>query len=205
MSNFSETNLRFALGAGGSATTRQTTRSASGDDILRRCICLIGLMGSGKTTVGLLLAERIGFRFVDADVELEARAGCSVADMFGRHGERMFRTLESVVLDDVTSRPPVVFSTGGGAVLSAGNRAMLRRRATVVHLGADARALWQRIRTGTERPLLRTADPLQTLRELEQQRGALYRACADVSVDTTGMTIAAVVDTIHAQLARRTA
>jgi len=161
-----------------------------------QCICLIGLMGTGKTTIGRLLSIRNGFQFIDADDEVVARAGYSVAEMFARNGVAAFRALETTVLEDVTLRLPVVFSTGGGVVVSAANRELLKSRATVVHLTADVEELWQRIQHDTKRPLLNTGDPLKTLSDLQHERLALYRECADFSVETGGKSLEAIVDTI---------
>lgn len=165
-------------------------------------VCLIGMMGTGKSTIGRLLAERHAIDFIDTDLALEAQCGCTVADLFARDGEAHFRLLETQMLAQLLGRSRAIVSTGGGAVVSAVNRSLLAARATTVWLKADAGTLWQRVRhvqSDRARPLLSTADPLATLRELMHRRDALYRECADLSVDTSEMTPQQVVDAIDAQ------
>ncbi|HHL4077801.1 shikimate kinase [Burkholderia sp. A2] len=158
-----------------------------------RRFCLVGLMGTGKTTVGRHLAERLSIDFVDADALLEARLGYPIRECFARDGEQVFRARESEVIEEIAGRPDVVLSTGGGAVLCARTRSTLKRRFTVVHLTATVDEIHARTRHDQSRPLLQTDDPVATLQSLIQQRHPLYEACADLTVDTTHRSVAAIV------------
>jgi len=147
-------------------------------------IFLVGLMGAGKTTVGKLLAKHLGKTFVDADHEIEARTGVKIPVIFEIEGEAGFRKREEAVIADLTSRPNIVLGTGGGAVLSAHNRELLRAHGTVVYLRGTPEQLYERTRRDKNRPLLQGGDPLAKLRELFVQRDPLYREVADLVVDT---------------------
>jgi shikimate kinase len=110
-----------------------------------RALFLVGMMGAGKTTVGRRLARRLGWAFVDADRELEARLGVPIATIFELEGEAGFRRRESALIDELTARGPMVLATGGGAVLDPANRAALHGRGRVVYLRASVGDLWQRL------------------------------------------------------------
>ncbi len=147
-------------------------------------IFLVGLMGAGKTTVGRALAQRTRLRFVDSDHEIEAREGCSIAELFARDGEAHFRDLEAQVIDELTQRDGIVLATGGGAVLRESSRRALRERGTVVYLRASPEELAHRTRHDRSRPLLQTGDPRARLRELYRQRDPLYRQVAHFIIET---------------------
>jgi shikimate kinase len=147
-------------------------------------IFLVGMMGAGKTTVGRLLARRMKLRFFDSDREIERRCGVSVPVIFEIEGEAGFRARERQVIEDLSRLSGIVLATGGGAVLAAANRRSLSAGGTVVYLNARPEDLYERIRQDRNRPLLATADPLARLRELHAERDALYRAVADLVVDT---------------------
>jgi shikimate kinase len=147
-----------------------------------RSIFLIGMMGSGKSTIGRLLANELEFEFVDADRELEQRAGISVASMFEVEGEEAFRQRESELLDELSCRPRIILATGGGAVLRPANRQLLRSRGFVIYLQANAEELARRTRGDTARPLLQVEDRLGRISELLEQRGPLYRETAHLTV-----------------------
>ncbi|WP_175955268.1 shikimate kinase [Burkholderia sp. BCC0405] len=164
---------------------------------------LVGMMGAGKSTLGLALAASLGWTFVDSDDEIERRTGRSVAVLFDRVGEGGFRLLEAQIVDELTQRPNVVLATGGGAVLNPRNRARLNERGCVIYLHADPDALWRRMRDDTRRPLLQVADPRQTLAALYRLRDPLYRECAHAFVDTTSKGVArATADVLTLLLAR---
>ena len=147
-------------------------------------IFLVGLMGAGKTTVGKLLAKQLGKAFIDSDHEIEVRTGVRIPVIFEIEGEAGFRKREEAVIADLVKRPDIVLGTGGGAVLSAYNRELLRTHGTVVYLRGTPEQLYERTRHDRGRPLLQTEDPLARLRELYAQRDPLYREIADLVVDT---------------------
>jgi 3-dehydroquinate synthase len=163
-------------------------------------ICLVGMMGAGKTTVGRRLARRLGWPFVDADRELEARLGVPIATIFELEGEAGFRRRESALIDELTQRGAVVLATGGGAVLDPSNRAALRERGRVVYLRASVGDLWHRLRRDKVRPLLRAPDPRARIEELVTARDPLYRETAELVVDTGRQPVDSVVDTILGRL-----
>jgi shikimate kinase len=166
-----------------------TPQTDAGTD---RRICIIGLMGTGKTTVGLHLAERLGIEFVDSDRLLEARLGCSIREYFARDGEVAFRSREAALIEEIADRREVVLSTGGGAVLAEHTRSILKRRFMVVHLTATIDEIHARTRHDRSRPLLQNGDPLATLRNLHERRRSFYEECANLTVATTGASALAI-------------
>ncbi len=165
-----------------------------------RMISLVGMMGAGKTTVGRRLARRLGWSFVDADREMEARLGVPVTTIFELEGEAGFRRRECELIDELTRRTATVLATGGGAVLDPANRAVLHERSQVIYLRASVGDLWHRLRRDTTRPLLRTADPRARIEALVTQREPLYRDTAHMTVDTGRQPVERVVDAIVARL-----
>jgi len=149
-----------------------------------RPIVLVGMMGSGKSTVGRRLASALGRPFVDADREIESRCGVAIATIFEVEGEAGFRRREAALIDELTRRSGLVLATGGGVVLLEETRGRLRERGLVVYLCASAAELWHRLRHDKVRPLLRTPDPRQRIAELVAQRDPLYRECAHLVVQT---------------------
>ena len=145
---------------------------------------LVGLMGAGKTTVGRLLARRLKLRFLDSDHEIERRCGVKVPVIFEIEGETGFRSRESQAIAELTSLEGIVLATGGGVVMSGENRRLLGASGTVVYLCARPEDLYERVRHDRNRPLLATPDPLVRLHELYAERDPLYRAIADLVVDT---------------------
>ena len=143
-------------------------------------IFLVGMMGSGKTTVGRILAKQLGKTFIDCDEEIQKRTGVSVTHIFDVEGEAGFRRRETAVIHELVQLDNIVLATGGGAVLGAENRTDLASNGLVVYLKGSAHDLWHRIRHDRNRPLLQTADPLARLKELYQQRDPLYREIADL-------------------------
>lgn len=160
-------------------------------------VSLVGLPGVGKSTIGRRLAKRLGVVFIDGDDRLEARADCSVAEYFDRHGEQAFRTLESDILATVVEATlPSVIATGGGVVLDPSNRERLRELTLCVYLHADPSFLVHRIARRTTRPLFRASDPAQKLNELYSLRDPLYRECSAVVVQVERTSAEATVAVI---------
>lgn len=163
-------------------------------------ISLIGLPGSGKSTVGHQLARRLQVPFFDSDRLIEQRLGCSIREFFELEGESRFRDIEASVIDELTQQSDGVISTGGGAVLRPENRAYLRQRTRVVYLNSSPDELFRRLRHDKNRPLLQVADPLGRLRDLHQQRHPLYLETAHCSVDTGRPSVGKLVSMILLQL-----
>ena len=157
-------------------------------------------MGSGKTTIGRGLARTLQREFIDLDHELEARCGVRIPVIFEIEGEQGFRKRECQILDVCSRRPNIVMATGGGAVLSAENRRALRERGIVVYLRATVEELFRRTSRDRNRPLLATADPRATLRELLAQREALYAEIADIVIDTGATSVAQIVSQVIQRL-----
>lgn len=148
-------------------------------------IFLIGLMGAGKSTVGRRLAVELGKVFVDTDHALEERTGVDIPLIFEIEGEAGFRKRESEMLARLVVREGIVLATGGGVVLSEQNRTHLAARGFVVYLDAPIDLLVSRVARDRHRPLMQTADPKATMREMMQVRDPLYRECADIVVRST--------------------
>jgi shikimate kinase len=163
-------------------------------------VALIGLPGSGKSTVGRQLARRLQVPYWDSDHVIEDRLGCSVREYFEREGEQRFRDIESQVIDELTLLGEGVLSTGGGAVLRPENREFLHQRSRVVYLNSTPDDLMRRLRHDRNRPLLQVADPLVRLRELYTQRDPLYRETAHVVVDTGRPSVSSLVQAILGHL-----
>ena len=154
----------------------------------RRHIVLIGPMGSGKSTLGRVLATRLQLPFVDVDADIVAAAGMSIPAIFTAEGEAGFRQRESLALAAALTSAPSVIATGGGAVLCADNRAAIQTAAAVVYLHVSADAQLRRIGGDSNRPLLTTEAPAQRLAALQAQREPLYRQLATCTIDTSTQT-----------------
>ncbi|TAH12339.1 MAG: shikimate kinase [Curvibacter sp.] len=163
-------------------------------------ISLVGLPGSGKTTVGRQLSRRLCLPFVDSDQAIESRIGCSIREFFEKEGEARFRDIEQEVLDGLTQSPTSVISTGGGAVLRLANREHLHDRSHVVYLKSTPEELFRRLRHDVSRPLLQVADPLTRLRDLFATRDPLYRETAHFVLETGRPSVATLVNMVVMQL-----
>lgn len=171
--------------------TREKTMGADTDSLdkpgrneasyARRTIALVGLMGAGKSTVGRRLADVLGRKFYDSDVEIERAAGLSISDIFSIHGEAEFRRGERKVLARLLDEAPHVLATGGGAYLDPETRSLLREKAVTVWLNADLETIWKRVSRRDTRPLLRAPDPKGVLARLFEEREPIYSQ-ADLSV-----------------------
>jgi shikimate kinase len=149
---------------------------------LKKTVVLVGMMGAGKTAIGTQLARLLGVPFLDSDEEIVRAANRSIAEIFERDGEPFFRQKETQVIGRLLAGPPCVLSTGGGAFMAEVNRSQIAELGVSVWLRADLELLWQRVRHKTTRPLLRTANPRETLRALCDTRNPVY-ALADIAVD----------------------
>ncbi len=167
-------------------------------------LSLIGYRGTGKSTVGMRLARRLQWDWLDADNELERRAGRSIKEIFATDGEPVFRQLEREVLVDLLSRRRLVLSTGGGCVLNAETRRDLRAAGPVVWLRASVETIASRIlhdqSTKARRPNLTATGGIDEIRTLLVQREPLYRECATITIDTEGLSFIKVVTQILSQL-----
>ena len=165
-----------------------------------RHLYLTGYRGTGKTTVGLMLAKTVGCPVIDLDQNIEEKAGKSIREIFDQGGESMFRQLETEALAGVADQTPSVVSLGGGAILSAANRQMIRRSGVCFWLDADAKTIFSRIQadesTVERRPALTSLEELDEIRQLLSQRRALYAEAADHRIETTGKPIQQVAHEI---------
>ena len=171
-------------------------------DSYKNNIFVVGLMGSGKTTIGRILARKLGKTFIDSDHEIERRTGATIPWIFEIEGEQSFRRREADVIRDLTGQEGIVLATGGGAILNAESRAYLKQRGTVVYLRASVGSIMARTAHDKNRPLLQTADPRRRLEELTEQREPFYQEVADVVIDTGRPNVQSMVQTILMQLAR---
>ena len=169
-------------------------------DNIRKRVFLIGPMGAGKTTLGKRLARALNLDYCDCDEELVERTGASISLIFDVEGESGFRDREANLLDELTQRENLVLATGGGIVLRESNRKILRERGFVIYLHAPLERLFERTRKDSSRPLLQTENPLESLRNILDERGPLYEQTADLSVDTDERSITQLVNYIKRQL-----
>jgi shikimate kinase len=163
-------------------------------------IFLIGLMGAGKSTVGKLLAKKLGRRFLDADHVIEDRCGVKIPVIFEMEGEDGFRKREAQAIKDITAEHDVILATGGGAVLLPENRQFLSERGTVIYLHANPMELWHRTKGGEGRPLLKNGDAKKILENLYAIRDPLYREIADYVIETGKPSVNQLVNTLIMQL-----
>jgi len=161
---------------------------------------LVGLPGSGKSTVGRQLARRLGVSFTDSDHAIEQQIGCSIRVFFEREGEVAFRDLEESVLAELCQTGTGVLATGGGAVLRPANRQCLHEAGHVVYLRSSPEEVFRRVRHDSNRPLLQVTDPLARLRVLYEERDPLYRETAHFVIETGRPSVATLVNMIVMQL-----
>lgn len=157
-------------------------------------------MGAGKSTVGKLLAKKLGRRFLDADHVIEDRCGVKIPVIFEMEGEDGFRKREAQAIKDITAEPDVILATGGGAVLLPENRQFLSKRGTVIYLHANPMELWHRTKGGEGRPLLKNGDAKKILENLYAIRDPLYREIADYVIETGKPSVNQLVNTLIMQL-----
>ena len=165
-----------------------------------RC-ALVGMPGSGKSTIGRQLAHRAGVPFIDLDHRLEQTIGTTIRSFFEAEGEARFRDLESQALADVAGQAGgMVLSTGGGAVLRPENRETLRQFGNVLYLRASPEEIYRRVKHDRTRPLLQGGNPMDKLRDLYAQRDGLYRETAHYVIETGRPTVHTLVHMIMMQL-----
>lgn len=146
-------------------------------------LALVGFMGTGKSSVGHLVASTLHFEFVDTDDLIEARARKRISDLFAQEGEARFRELERHIVAEISHFRKTVIATGGGLVVNPANMTSLKTHALVVCLWASPEVIWERVRHQSHRPLLQGPDPLEKIRRLLAEREPFYRA-ADVLLNT---------------------
>jgi shikimate kinase len=146
-------------------------------------LALIGFMGTGKSSVGRMVAAQLRFDFVDTDQLIENRTGKKITDIFEQSGEGVFREIERQVVQDLQTLRRTVIATGGGLGANPEHLRSLKEHALVVCLWASADVIWHRVRTQSHRPLLHGADPMEKIRELLAAREPIYRQ-ADVLIGT---------------------
>ncbi len=157
-------------------------------------------MGSGKSSVARELARLTGLRWVDTDRLAAQEAGLSIPEIFATHGEDHFRTLEAAAVRTLAGLAPVIVATGGGVVLRPENIALLRELGPVIWLTATEEVLYERVSRTRKRPLLQTADPRATIRDLLASREPLYAACAHRQIDTSRLSHAEVAAAVLAHV-----
>jgi shikimate kinase len=168
----------------------------------RRSIVLVGMMGAGKSSIGRRLAQRLGLSFVDADAEIEAAAGMTIAEIFARDGESYFRSGEARVIARLLDQGPQVLATGGGAFMNGETRASISQKGISVWLKADFEVLMRRVkRRSADRPMLQ-GDPAERVRHLIDVRYPVY-AEADTMVMSRDVPHETIVNEIVAELATK--
>jgi len=163
-------------------------------------IFLVGLMGSGKTTIGRQLAQACKLEFIDSDAEIVARTGAEIAWIFDIEGEAGFRQREKIAINELTQQSGIVLATGGGSVLDPDNRCALASRGMVVYILASLDRLLKRTAKNKKRPLLNQDNPRAVLQNLYKERDPLYREIADMVIETDGCTVSYAVKQIRKQL-----
>jgi shikimate kinase len=190
------------------AADRDLKRDEANRLLAGRPLVLVGMMGAGKTTVGRRLANRLGRRFIDSDEEVEKAAGMSIEDIFKLHGEDDFRAGEVKVIARLLKEEAIVLGTGGGAFINPDTRALVKTSAVSVWIKADFDVLFARVSRRSNRPLLKTPNPRETLQRLMEARYPIY-AEADVTVvsrDVPQDQVATeVIDALVARLAPKEA
>lgn len=160
-----------------------------------RTLVLVGMMGAGKTSVGKRVAQRLSLPFVDADVAIEDAAGMTIPEIFAKHGEPSFRDGERKVIARLLDSEQKVLATGGGAFINAETRAAIKASGVSIWLKAEFEVLMARVRRKGNRPLLQTADPDQTMRNLIADRYPIY-AEADITVESRDVAHDVMVDAV---------
>lgn len=154
---------------------------------MRNNIYLIGFMGTGKSTVGRLIAEKLGMEYLDTDAMVEEKAGMSISRIFEELEEETFREMETEILKEITGRKNLIVSTGGGIVVTRGNMELMRQEGRLVTLMASPELIFERIKDDRGRPLLEVANPLDEIKQLIYDRAPFY-INTDFIVETSELT-----------------
>ncbi len=149
----------------------------------KRNLVLVGLMGAGKSAIGRIVAQQLGLPFIDTDTEIERVSRMTISELFAAYGEEEFRALETRVIKRLLRTGPRVVSTGGGAFINEKTRRQIERGGLSIWLNADLEVLWERVNKRDHRPLLKTENPKQTLKDLMDKRYPIY-ALADITVQS---------------------
>lgn len=156
-------------------------------------------MGTGKSEVGRILAEKLSFNFVDTDVEIEKRENMRISEIFANYGEDRFREIEEDIIKVLSEKENMVISTGGGVVLRESNMVNLRKKGIIVCLTASAETVFERVKDKKDRPLLQVEDQLKKIKELLDYRAPFYNN-ADITIKTENKTPAEIAIEIIEQL-----
>jgi shikimate kinase len=191
------------LYAGGFATRdAYNERIMSETQVSRRSIALVGLSGSGKSSVGRMLHARLGLPLLDTDAIVVQQAGCEIAQIFAEHGEPYFRDMETAALEQALGQLPAIIATGGGIVLREHNRELLRQNTLVVWLDASTETIVARLSAHDEqRPLLQgdMAEMAERVSKQRESRAAIYGALAELHIVTDQLSLDQICDLIIAQ------
>lgn len=166
-----------------------------GDLKMKKNIYLIGFMGTGKSTVGRLVAEKLGMEFCDTDAMVEAKSGMTISEIFDEMDEEAFRSMETDVLKEITEKRNLVVSTGGGIVVTKGNMEIMRQAGSLITLMASPEQIFERIKDDKGRPLLQVESPLDEIKKLIFDRAPFY-INTDYIVETTEMSPAEAAEEI---------
>jgi shikimate kinase len=183
------------------AGSRPSVEDAIVAALAHRSVVLVGMMGAGKSSVGRRLAQRLGIPFVDADAQIEEAAQMTIPEIFETYGEHEFRSAEARVITRLLDGGPQVLATGGGAFMNPATRAAIRAKGVSFWLNAEIDVLLRRLKRRTDRPLLQTDDPAETVRRLLAERSPVY-AEADITIHSREVAHEKIVDEIVASLAR---
>ncbi len=162
-------------------------------------IFLVGFMGAGKSTVGKIVADKIGYGFCDADTYIEEQAGTTITQIFADHGEDYFRDLESQSMEELAKNENQVIATGGGVVQRDRNWDAMNSGGITIYLKAAVEAIWERIKDDDTRPLLQVEDPIKTARELLNKRVSMYEK-ADIIINTDSLSPELVAQEVLSKL-----
>lgn len=166
-------------------------------------IFLVGFMGAGKSTVGRLLADKIGYKYLDADQYIEEQTQTSITNIFAEHGEPYFRDLESEATEALANDDNQVIATGGGVIQRDRNWEAMKGNGVTIYLKASVETIWERIKDDTSRPLLQVDNPVETARELLNKRTPLYEK-ADIIVSTDNLSLEQAANEVLVQLKSNT-